>query len=397
MSDKEQLLIIARDEKLPASLQLSIDELELDRKICSMQEVLDKLDKLEATSAVVVSMEEISCLEEESLRELCGQLQKLSINLLVLADEAAGDCQAIVPKYSGIYHALKNESSEMIKGRLAMMLDIRPRLQQMSLELEKLHNFGSPLTSYFSQVDEEMQLAARLQRDFLPRSLPEIEGFKFSCVYRPATWVSGDIYDLMRLDEDHIGFYVADVVGHGMPAALLTMFIKQALATKRITGNSYSLIEPHDALSQLNEDFVDQQLGDCRFATGCYAILNVKTLELRVASAGHPPPIRIDQQGQLTELEVHGSLLGIFPGQEYEMLRITLNRGDKLLLFSDGVEAAFTNNGPDEPLRFRQEFEYLANYDVGTMCGKLVEIIEQEEGSLHPRDDVTIVAMEIQP
>ena len=145
-------------------------------------------------------------------------------------------------------------------------------------------------------------LASRLQRDFLPRNLPEIPGFKFATIYRPATWVSGDIYDIMRLDEEHVGFYVADAVGHGMPAALLTMFIKRALVTKRIRGNEYCLIEPGMALAQLNTDMVSQDLSNFQFATCCYGILNTKTLRLRVANAGHPPPMLINGDAQTSEL-----------------------------------------------------------------------------------------------
>ena len=74
---------------------------------------------------------------------------------------------------------------------------------------------------------------------------------------------------------------------------------------------------------------------------------------------------------------------------------IQLHRGDKLLLYSDGVEVAFVNEGPDEALRFRKEFGDLAHCDVRQMCEKLLDVINREEGSLHPRDDVTIIGIEI--
>ena len=82
----------------------------------------------------------------------------------------------------------------------------------------------------------------------MSRRLPEVGPIRFGALYRPATWVSGDIYDVVRLDETHVGFYVADAVGHGMPAALLTMFIKKALLTKRILGHTYEILPPHVSL-----------------------------------------------------------------------------------------------------------------------------------------------------
>jgi len=240
-----------------------------------------------------------------------------------------------------------------------------------------------------------MRLAARLQQHFLPKHLPEIEAMKFATIYRPATWVSGDIYDVMRLDENHVGFYIADAVGHGMPAALLTMFIKRSIVTKRIKQNSYELITPDVVLEKLNNDLIDQNLSNFQFATACYGILNIHSLELKIASAGHPLPILIDEHAHTRELQVGGSLLGVFPDATYTTETFTLQPEQKLLLFSDGVEVAFVNEGPDHPLRFRQEFGNLSHYNIEAMCEKLLTIINAEEGSLHPRDDVTIVGIEL--
>ena len=102
--------------------------------------------------------------------------------------------------------------------------------------------------------------------------------------------MSGDVYDVARLDEGHLGFYVVDAVGHGVPAALLTMFIKRALVTKRIEGHDYTLIEPGAALGQLNEDMLGQDLSNFQFATCCYCLLDTRTLQLRMATGVKRPP-----------------------------------------------------------------------------------------------------------
>ncbi len=94
---------------------------------------------------------------------------------------------------------------------------------------------------------------------------------------------------MARIDEDHVGFYIADAVGHGMPAALLTIFIKRTLQTKETTKNGYRIIPPDEALAHLNNELVKQQLSLCQFVTMVYAILNTKTLELQWARAGTPP------------------------------------------------------------------------------------------------------------
>jgi len=391
MSGKNHVLIISNKDSLPNSLSVAVDDMLLDTTICPPPQAFAAL-RNNKIQAAVLALERIEQLYSEDFQEITEQLKSLSIDALILAENVdqvnAGDENELL-------RANLNESSEMIKGRLATLFDLRPRFQHLNRQILQLQSVGQPLSDHIAQVDEEMRLAARLQRDFLPRQLPQLDNIKFATLYRPATWVSGDIYDIMRLDEHHIGFYVADVVGHGMPAALLTMFIKRALVAKQITGNSYTLIEPSKVLQQLNEDLVEQNLSNFQFATACYALLNTETLQLRLAGAGHPSPMCIDPHGQSRELQAKGSLLGIFPDRQYQTSEYQLHPGDKLLLFSDGVELAFVNDGPDQPLRFRQEFEYLAQCDVETMTSKLIEIIENEEGSLHPRDDVTIVGLEI--
>lgn len=391
MAATQHLLIINMTERMPEILAEVTGELGIE---CLEEKTPLREDLvLDAIWAAVVVLDNSATMNRPEVFQTLELLGEHSIAALVMN----GNGQNAGHKKSKGQHVVflnNEETKEVLKGRLAGLLHMRPLVTQLQRELGMLRQISEPLNNHFSQVSEEMQLAARLQRDFLPRSLPEVAGVKFATIFRPASWVSGDIYDIMRLDEDHIGFYVADAVGHGMPAALLTMFIKRSLITKRIVGKSYKLIEPGEALAQLNTDLVNQELSNFQFATCCYGILNFQTLEVRIASGGHPLPMYIDRQAAAHEVPVSGRLLGIFPELSFDTYRFTMKPGEKLLIYSDGVESAFVNEGPDKPLRFRREFGNLANYDVAAMCEKLVTIIEGEIGSLHPRDDVTIVALE---
>ena len=87
-------------------------------------------------------------------------------------------------------------------------------------------------------LTEQLRLAGMVQRDFLPAHLPNSDAAQWAVTFIPAEWVSGDIYDVARIDEQHIGFYIADAVGHSMPAALLTIFIKQAMVLRETEKNS---------------------------------------------------------------------------------------------------------------------------------------------------------------
>ncbi|HAU37257.1 MAG TPA: hypothetical protein DCX07_06020, partial [Phycisphaerales bacterium] len=105
-----------------------------------------------------------------------------------------------------------------LAARLDAAAALQPTIVRLRDELAAARQASDKAERTFVELGEEMRLAARLQRDFLPRRLPEVGPARFGVLYRPATWVSGDIYDILRLDETHVGFYVADAVGHGMPA-----------------------------------------------------------------------------------------------------------------------------------------------------------------------------------
>jgi len=123
----------------------------------------------------------------------------------------------------------------------------------------------------------QLKMAGQVQRAFLPASLPDSDKLRWAALYQPAEWVSGDIYDAARLDEQHIGFYIADAVGHSMPAALLTMFLKQALVMRRTNGDDYRIFGPQEVIKNLNLKMVEQNLGSSLFATCCYCLLNIRT------------------------------------------------------------------------------------------------------------------------
>ncbi|MGE5297037.1 MAG: PP2C family protein-serine/threonine phosphatase, partial [Solirubrobacterales bacterium] len=161
--------------------------------------------------------------------------------------------------------------------------------------------------SFVDSVKEQLRLAGLLQRDFLPAQLPNSDDLQWVVTFLPAEWVSGDIYDVARIDEQHIGFYIADAVGHSMPAALLTMFIKQALVMRQTVDKNYRIFSPAEVMKNLNAKMAGQKLSGYQFATCCYCLLNVKTRQLSFARAGHPYPILLRQGETPMQLQARGS------------------------------------------------------------------------------------------
>jgi serine phosphatase RsbU (regulator of sigma subunit) len=268
-----------------------------------------------------------------------------------------------------------------------------------------------------NQLHDELLLASRVQREFLPKALPTGCGIEAAVLFRPAGFVSGDIYDVSRLDENHIGFFLADAMGHGVPAALMTIFIGACLPQKEIIGNSYQLVPPGEALARLNRYLFASRGGPTRFATAVCGQIDTRTGLVTVASAGHPAALRISASG-VTASQAVGTLLGALPDAEYVQESFELAVGDVLLVHSDGVESAFPSPAPEtagpgpqvlpgHAARLAGPTKYLerlaavreggAAGEVAGHLDRLAEDLDRQRGSMHQLDDVTVIAFERTP
>ncbi len=250
------------------------------------------------------------------------------------------------------------------------------------------------LRDHSRHLDEQLRLAQRLQMDFLPRRMPVLESVRFAARLEPAAWVAGDFYDVFRLDEQHVGFYVADAVGHGIPAALLTVFVKKSLQTKRIHGNAYDLIPPDRALRLLNADLLSAELQETPFVTMVYGIYNEATRECTYARAGHPKPLLLGPQGGLQQLEGEGPLLGIFPDATFAACRRRLEPGQRLLLYTDGAERVEPGR-PASPERLFEIVRTASLLPLETLLDSILDAVRGATGGHRLADDVTLVALEV--
>ena len=243
-------------------------------------------------------------------------------------------------------------------------------------------------------MERELKLASRLQRDFLPKKLPNHGRVQFNRLYRPAGHVSGDLYDVRRLDEQHVGVYLADAIGHGMPAALLAMFMHNALQTKRIgTGGGYELLASDEAMRLLNETLCGQELAHTTFATAIYARVNLHTGAIHLSRGGHPLPMLIRAGGEVEEIGGEGALLGVMPEERFEPVSLTLAPGDKLIFFTDGVEMLFVPPGAAANMAaWRSAIRERRGMPADVLLADLWQRLESR-GSLD--DDVTVVTLEM--
>ena len=337
----------------------------------------------------------------DDVQGLSAILNDLDRSAVVEVVMPPGDAQAswrMLSRRRGQFICLAQEApAQQLAAALAAAASLQPVIHSLHTELSAARGLSGNGATPVAELDEEMRLASRLQRDFLPRSLPQVGPIQFAVAFHPASWVSGDIYDVTRLDETHVGFYVADAVGHGMPAALMTMFIKKALQTKRITGNTYEIVPPEVSLAQLNADICVQDLTSCQFCTAVYAVLDTADLTLTFSRAGHPEPLLIRPDGSTELLKSPGSLLGVFAGERFESRRVQLTPGDRLLVYSDGAEEVLchTGDGTDSPLwEVAQAWRGMSRDQLirhFAACAK-----DRPRGGARFEDDITVLIVDVE-
>jgi sigma-B regulation protein RsbU (phosphoserine phosphatase) len=317
--------------------------------------------------------------------ELFAHLDRQDISMIF---HNTPDCVTI----DGLQLACKASSVgyEELWARIESNVKYYRRLQK-DLSEKKSHNCQLYLNK---DTAEQLEMAGRVQRNFLPAQLPHTANLRWAAMFRPAEWVSGDIYDIARLDEDHIGFYLADAVGHSMPAALLTMFLKQAAVMRQTINNDYYIFKPWEVITTLNLRMSEQELAGCLFATCFYGLLNIKTLKLDYARAGHPYPVLI-RNGEQIQLQTRGGLLGIFPEADFEQQSIQLLPGDKLFVYSDGAEPMLGHSDDTGQFHFNQAFADLGALPIDPMFEALNGMAEDYRFEPSEIDDVTAIGLEI--
>jgi phosphoserine phosphatase RsbU/P len=280
-------------------------------------------------------------------------------------------------------------------------------VRSLTREVAILARYQGGVSGEMDRIHDELNLAAAVQQEMLPRSLPSVTGVEFAVLFRPASYVSGDIYDVVQLDERHIGFFIADAVGHGVPAALMTMVISRSLRMTRAIsggGGSREIVGTGEAMTRLNDELCRGKRDTPRFSTAVYGIIDTATGRVTLSGAGHPPPLRI--RGRcMKRVETDGPLLGVFPGEQYGEVSFDLAEGETLLLYSDGFETAFA---PPGEARRRQGSDWylneLASLDWGDETDErsageamlaLGRRLDEQAGSLHQIDDVTALAISV--
>lgn len=243
----------------------------------------------------------------------------------------------------------------------------------------------------FAAVSRDLEIAREIQRSILPGAPPVIRGLRVAGRYLPMSEVGGDFYDFDAQRANGLGLIVADVSGHGVPAALVASMVKVGFAAE-----AERIDRPGLVLQNINRMLCGKFAG--AFVTACCAFIDTVDRRLYYASAGHPAPLLRRRGGRVETLAEHGLLLAVAADAEYDSVAIDLHVGDRLVFFSDGLVEA-RNAGDDffGNERLEQLLAAQAGAAPGLFIDKVVGALQSWVGAgVSLQDDMTLVVVDIE-
>lgn len=407
------ILYLTNRDQVPPEIKQLLKQHNLSFMMLPTDKFPKILNQLELVGTVIIDVQNLDVSQpQQNLNRIIESLETRNIGTILLSVRETMPVKSFSlagPQVKSFSLATTMESVSLDELWLKISVNLAYRKKSSTIFAKPMapptrvkNNYGNRLAEQLSMtralvenLTEHLRMAGLVQRDFLPAKLPNSDEVQWATVFLPAEWVSGDIYDIVRIDEQHIGFYVADAVGHSMPAALLTIFLKQALVMKETVKSNYRIISPAEVMQQLNKRVTAQKLSGYQFATCCYCLLNTKTLQLTYARSGHPYPILIRKNEPPKQLETRGSLLGIFEHADFVQQTIQLQQGDKFILCSDGAESFVGNFDETKGFGFSEEFSHIKDKPLAEMYDEFNTIIKNKEIDPYEIDDITSVGLEI--
>ena len=236
------------------------------------------------------------------------------------------------------------------------------------------------------RLERELEIAAEVQRSLLPGTLPQYDDYGFAAYLRPARRVGGDFYDVIALDDAHVGLLLADVVDKSVHAALF-MAVSRTLFR---TASRYSL-SPATVAEEVHQGMLD--ISDAEmFVTAFYGVLHLPSGRLRYVVAGQERPFLVRPGAQISQLIGAGRFLGMLPDLSLREYELDLQPGDRLLLFSDGVTDA--EDSREEPFGYRRLQETFIQTRELAPAGQVARVaheVERWRDGVPPVDDLTLL------
>lgn len=239
-----------------------------------------------------------------------------------------------------------------------------------------------------NRIQEEHRLAAEIQNRLLPKSAPDIEGYDIAGVSYPAKAVGGDYFDFIPIDNKRLAFCVADISGKGIPAALLMSNLQATIRTETLL-----MPQPCECLNRTNSVLYQNTQAN-KFATLFYAVLDCKSHTIRYSNAGHNRPFLWRRNGEKQELTTAGMVLSMVEKGDYSEDKVSINSGDLLVIYSDGIiEAINENNEEYGEERLEEIAKHLKARNAREIVDKIIDNVNSFCGRQPQFDDMTLMVI----
>ena len=291
---------------------------------------LEALERLQREPDIDMVLSDINMPRMDGLA-LLSQISEVAPNLRSVIISAYGD--------------MKNIRTAMNRGAFDFVtkpIDFDDLRVTIDRTLRHLAEWREAIASRDKLItlQNELDVAAKIQQSILPTVFPSGDGYEIFGHMEAARNVGGDFFDILRLEYERIGLAIADVSDKGVPAALFMMSTRTLLKGTAIGGN-----EPGDVMGEVNEQLCAENDAEM-FVTVLYAVYDPRTHEFTYCNGGHDSPLIIHADGSSTLLPLtRGIALGVMPGLTYKQETVTLEPGDTVVLYTDGVTEAMNANG----------------------------------------------------
>ncbi len=240
------------------------------------------------------------------------------------------------------------------------------------------------------RLEHEVELAAEIQLNVIPESLPSIPGFNVGARLKPARTVSGDFFDIIRINENKVGVLIGDVIDKGMPAAIL-----MARVHALISSGAGRIEKPKELLLEVNAH-LSRFKASLQFATVLYGVLDCQSMEFSYARAGHEPPMLLLPDGTVKSMDHQlGMVLGLYEDVTLDEQQIKLQPGTSLLLYTDGVVDCQDIQGNFFGLEgIINALKSSNGLSAQAICDRLIHSLEAYQQNGQQYDDIAVVALQ---
>ena len=379
-TEKKLVLIV---DDAPANIQVVHSILKDDFKIRVATSGAKALDLVRAKPQPDLILLDVTMPEMDGY-EVCGILKATpdarDIPVIFLTGKTEADDETKGFEAGAVDYIHKPFSPAVVKARVHTHLVLREAREQLARQLLDINN--------------ELEMAREIQLSILPQEIPKIRGLEIAARYIPMSSVAGDFYDFIVVDDKHVGILVADVSGHGLPAALIASMLKVALAAQ-----SQHAFDPSLVLAGLNRSLCGKFKH--HYVTAIYVFVDMEKKSIRYAGAGHPPLLLWrTSTGSASEVVKNGLPLGLFPTETYSVAEVPVEPGGKAVLYTDAILEARSPSEQEFGMDLLKRFlESNHNLTADKFADSL--LAELSDWSEHPKgngqeDDITLLAIDFQ-